>query len=294
MRPTMKCLSLTVATVMMLGGFLPLGKADDKSGDKKPALVIVRLPTDAELTIGGFTSKQRKAVREFDTPPLPPDKKFSYQLKATWREDGKEVTRETTILVRAGETTNVNLLEQKPSPPVAEKIPAPEAVAELPKKPTPMPEPEKPMPAPKTEPEKKTEVELGPIHKPKPKPEPEKKTEAKPMPPVPPPEQVPEVPSPKATLALLIPETLTLSPGATKLLPIKVVRTHCEGPVNVAFEGVPPGVELRNVTVAADKQKVYLLAAASARMEAKECEVKAIGVIGSVRQETSFQIKIAK
>jgi uncharacterized protein (TIGR03000 family) len=272
--------------------------------EKIPAAVVVRLPAAAELVIGGVKSKQQTAVREFDTPPLAPGKKFSYPLKAVWKAGDKEVTRETTIIVKAGETTEIDLLEPKLSPPNVEKIPAPELMPEIESIPRPKAEPEpikklepekkslKPEPQP--EPEKKPEPKMEPEIKPEPKPEPEKKPEPKPEPPSTSPKPRPEAPAPKGTLSLRMPETLHLQPGGTKLVPIKVIRTHCEGPVSIAFEGLPPGVELKTATVAAGKQKVYVQAAAPANAEEKECEVQVVGISGSVRQEATLKIKIAK
>lgn len=221
-----KRLFLSLAALMVF--WLPLRAC---GAEKKPAVVVVRLPAAAELVIGGVKSKQQTAVREFDTPPLALGKKFSYPLKAVWKAGDKEVTRETTILVKAGETTEIDLLKLNLSPPNADSTS---------------------------------------------------------------PNPVPEAPAPKGTLSLRMPETLRLQPGRTKLIPIKVVRTHCEGPVNIRLEGLPPGVELKTATVAAGKQKVYVQAAAPANAEEKEWEVQVIGVSGPVRQEATLKIKIAK
>jgi len=291
--------------------------AEANSADKKPAVVVVRLPAGAELFIGGVKSKQHSAVREFDTPPLTRGKKFSYPLKAIWKAGEEEVTRETTIIVQAGETTEIDLRKLKRSPPNTEKLPAPELLPRIDIKPQPKPEPEKkpklePEPITKPEPEKNStpkpetskepEPKAKPKNKPEPKPElinkpkpkPEKNPEPKPEPPPPSPKPVAPVPVPKATLSLRMPDTLNVQPGGTKLLPIKVVRSHCEGPVSITFEGLPSGVELKNATVAAGKQKVYVQAAAPAGAEEKEWDVKVIGVSGSVREEATLKIKIAK
>ena len=240
---------LTISCILF-----PSARAADEVADKKPAVVVVRLPAEAELTVSGLESKQKSAVREFDTPPLPPGKKFSYTIKAKWKDGDKDVERETKIVVRAGETTEVNLLEIKPPVLVAEKIPAPELMPEIEVKPKPEPKPE-------------------------PKPKPEKK---------------PESPLPQRTIALLLPETLTLSPGSTKLLPIKVVRTNCQESILVSFKGVPPGVVLNDTTIPADKEKVYVLVTAAADSPEKEAEIRALGVSGSLQHEFTLKIKVAK
>lgn len=271
--------------------------ADEENVDKKPAVVIVRLPAEAELTIAGVKSKQKTPVREFDTPPLPLGKKFSYPVRAVWKDGEKEVKCEKTIIVRAGETTEVDLLKPMPLPLVAEKITAPEVMPEMEDKPAPEKKPE-PMPEMKPEAEKKPEPmpETKPEaeKKPEPKAEAEKKPEPKPEPPLESRKPPQEPPTPPGTLTLHMPDTLTLAPGGSKLLPIKIVRRHCDGPVHISFEGVPSGVSLKEATVAADKQKVYVHVRATGEAELKETEIKTIGVSGSVRQESALKIRIAK
>jgi uncharacterized protein (TIGR03000 family) len=349
--------TLALAVLTILGSVPREGSAEEK-GDKKPVVIVVRLPADADLFIGGVKSKQQSAVREFDTPPLSPGKKYSYSVKGVWKDGEKEEIRETTIIIQAGETKEINLLEMKPPLPPIEKIPAPVQLLEPEKKqepklepkqieknlaPVQLLEPEKkqePKPEPKQDPEPKPEIKKNPEPKLEPekkpelksekKPEPEKKNpepkpkpEKKPAPakkPEPKLEKIPESgpefkkepepvnqpkpksepkkpeakPAPKGTIVLQMPETLNLQPGGTKLLPIKVVRNDCQGPVSIKFEGLPPGVELKEATLAADKQKGYILAAAPTEAEEKVWEVKIIGVCGSVRQDCSLKIKIAK
>ena len=92
--------------------------------DYEKALLRVYLPTDdARLEIQGQLSKKTGAVRLFESPLLAPGKAFLYDLKATWTENGKTVTREKTARVMAGQTTEVDLrIDDKPLIPNA--IPA--------------------------------------------------------------------------------------------------------------------------------------------------------------------------
>jgi uncharacterized protein (TIGR03000 family) len=228
-----------------------VARGDDAEPEKKPAVLIVRLPADAELYVAGIKSTQTGASREFASPPLAPGKKFSYQVKAVWRKDGKEIVRLEKAIVRTGETTQVDLLTEVPLllPPI-DNLP----------------------PAKKPEPEKKPE--------PQKKPEPEKK-------PTP-------ASAPSGKLGLVLPEALKLRAGSIKILPIKVVRTNLDGPVAVTFEGLPPGVVLKDATVAAGKERVYLSAVAATDAEERECEARVVGVCGNVRQAVSLKIKLSK
>src|SRR5262249_11755448 len=72
------------------------------------------------------------------SPPLPPGKRFIYNLKATWKERGKEVVREQVVRVEAGREALVDLrptteegkaAETTPeaTPKKEEKVPEPEA-----------------------------------------------------------------------------------------------------------------------------------------------------------------------
>ncbi len=114
--------------------------------EKKPAVLIVHLPGDAELTVAGVPSKQIGGVRTFDTPPLPPGTRFTYSLKAVWKDKGNVVSRETKAVVLAGKTTKVDFLA----------LPLPE------KKPDPVPPKGKPQPKKESEPAGKPLVEKKP------------------------------------------------------------------------------------------------------------------------------------
>src|SRR5438046_1893237 len=90
---------------------LPLFSAG--AGDEQPpadkALLVVRLPAGATLTIDSTPTKQTGAERTFLSPPLTPGKTYAYELKATWEEGGRarSVTREATVY--AGRRTVVDL-----------------------------------------------------------------------------------------------------------------------------------------------------------------------------------------
>src|SRR5215472_962600 len=57
------------------------------------ARVTVRLPDEARLWFENTPTKSTGAVREFSSPPLTPGMQYAYTVRATWAENGKEVTQ---------------------------------------------------------------------------------------------------------------------------------------------------------------------------------------------------------
>jgi uncharacterized protein (TIGR03000 family) len=57
------------------------------------AHVTVRVPSDAELWFGGTKLASDGTVRVFNSPALKPGKLYDYEVKVSWRQDGRPVTR---------------------------------------------------------------------------------------------------------------------------------------------------------------------------------------------------------
>ena len=115
----------------------PLQARQPGDDNKQPANVVIHLPTDAELYIEGIKSKQVGATREFETPALQPGKVFTYNLKAVWMEDGKEVVKQLKVKVEAGKTTKIDVTKESveappPPPPGSYKLELPNKVLTLP------------------------------------------------------------------------------------------------------------------------------------------------------------------
>jgi uncharacterized protein (TIGR03000 family) len=73
------------------------------------ALLLVRVPAGAVLTLDAYTAKQQGTERLFVTPALEAGKTYSYILKATWKEGGKTRTATSKAVVSAGKRTVVDL-----------------------------------------------------------------------------------------------------------------------------------------------------------------------------------------
>ena len=75
------------------------------------AHIRIALPADAEVRFDGDKTTQTGAHRAYVSPPLQPGHEYSYEVKAQWKENGREVTRDRRITVHAGDVVNVSFME---------------------------------------------------------------------------------------------------------------------------------------------------------------------------------------
>jgi uncharacterized protein (TIGR03000 family) len=76
------------------------------------AHIRVIVPPDAKLWFGNSSTQQTGAVRFFESPELTPGKDYTYDVKAQWTENGKEVTRTRHLDVRANAGFTVDFTRQ--------------------------------------------------------------------------------------------------------------------------------------------------------------------------------------
>ena len=72
------------------------------------AHLTVLVPEGAELWFNGTKVEGEGAVRKFHTPPLEPDRRYSYEVRLHWRKDGREVTETHKVRVAAGAQAKVD------------------------------------------------------------------------------------------------------------------------------------------------------------------------------------------
>ncbi|HEY7311677.1 MAG TPA: TIGR03000 domain-containing protein [Gemmataceae bacterium] len=92
---------------------------------KQPATLHVRLPADARLVVEGQETKKTGSLRLFISPPLTPDKNYSYTFLWTFRKDGKTFAGEKKVLVRAGDDKEVDLTKESVEETKELKLPVP-------------------------------------------------------------------------------------------------------------------------------------------------------------------------
>lgn len=73
------------------------------------ARLNVRVPAaDAEVWVAGQPTQQRGIQREFVSPPLNPEKSYTYEVKARWTENGRTVERAREVPVSANAVATVD------------------------------------------------------------------------------------------------------------------------------------------------------------------------------------------
>jgi uncharacterized protein (TIGR03000 family) len=74
------------------------------------ALIIVKLPAEAELWFNDSSTSQGGSYRTFVTPPLSNDHDLAYTIRVRWLIKDAELIRVEQVKVQAGQTTTVNFL----------------------------------------------------------------------------------------------------------------------------------------------------------------------------------------
>jgi uncharacterized protein (TIGR03000 family) len=79
------------------------------------AFITANVPADAQLWFDGKATTSTGPVREFHSPSLTPGQWFTYEVRASWNDNGHEVTQTQQVEVTAGAHINVDF----PLPPKA-------------------------------------------------------------------------------------------------------------------------------------------------------------------------------
>jgi uncharacterized protein (TIGR03000 family) len=93
---------------------------------REAAYLDVRLPSDAKLYVEGVEMSQTGYLRQFVSPPLDPFRKSTYNLRATWEENGKPVEQLRTVRIRGGDHLDVDMLAKPAEEHTLEARPLPE------------------------------------------------------------------------------------------------------------------------------------------------------------------------
>ena len=84
------------------------------STQEMPVFIDVSTAANAEISFDGAKTTQTGSRRSFVSPPLKPGSEYTYDIKAKWMENGREVSQSRTIPVRAGQRLTVDLTQASP------------------------------------------------------------------------------------------------------------------------------------------------------------------------------------
>jgi uncharacterized protein (TIGR03000 family) len=77
-------------------------QSDSPPATDNTARVTLTVPAGARVTFGGAATSSTGTVREYQSPPLTPGRPYTYDVEATWSDNGKEVTQTQHINLTAG------------------------------------------------------------------------------------------------------------------------------------------------------------------------------------------------
>jgi uncharacterized protein (TIGR03000 family) len=85
----------------------PYGSSTATALPDTRAHVTVSVPADAEIWFNDTKTTVTGAIREYESPPLTPGDRYTYDVRARWNEDGHGVTQTQQVHVTAGNRVNV-------------------------------------------------------------------------------------------------------------------------------------------------------------------------------------------
>jgi uncharacterized protein (TIGR03000 family) len=103
--------------------------ANQETKNAKPATIRLYVPADAQIVFDGYKTEQTGTVRRFISPPLLPGQTYKYDLKASWKADGKEVVQTKEVRIQAGQETTLDLRQDDRTPDVI-YVPTPQPVVD--------------------------------------------------------------------------------------------------------------------------------------------------------------------
>jgi uncharacterized protein (TIGR02246 family) len=77
-------------------------------------IITILVPPDAELSFDGAATTQRGSERRFLTPPLEVGRRYVYEVRGRWIENGRPVQQTRKVSVTGGDTVRVDFLTPVP------------------------------------------------------------------------------------------------------------------------------------------------------------------------------------
>ena len=91
------------------------------------ACIVVEVPAGAEVWLEGRRSAQTGTQRVFYSPPLPPNGRYAYKIRARWPHGSGRMEQVRDVVVQPGQRVNVQfpLANQTVPAPLPQLLPAP-------------------------------------------------------------------------------------------------------------------------------------------------------------------------
>src|SRR5262249_57890745 len=71
------------------------------------AHIPIRPPANSSVSIGGWQAPMTGGMREFQSPPLTPGKKYTYKIQAQWEQNGRPMSQTKEVEISAGANVEV-------------------------------------------------------------------------------------------------------------------------------------------------------------------------------------------
>lgn len=97
-----------IATTVAIAAIALIGLSLARAQTGGSGTIVLKVPADANVVIGGMKTLQRGTVRTFYTPELAPGYKYQYEVTVTWKEGGKERKKSEWVNVTPGKITNLD------------------------------------------------------------------------------------------------------------------------------------------------------------------------------------------
>jgi uncharacterized protein (TIGR03000 family) len=95
------------------------GSYGDVTSSDARAQITVSVPADAEIWFEGTKMTSTGSVREYQSPPLTPGSRYTYDIRARWNENEHEVTQTQQVEFTAGTHVSVKFPVQLTKAPTA-------------------------------------------------------------------------------------------------------------------------------------------------------------------------------
>jgi len=83
----------------------------NQAPDQNRATIRVQVPAGAQVMFNGTQTTQSGPQRVFMTPPLNPGEGYSYEIAASWNENGQPKSQTRTVRFQAGQSVDVDFMQ---------------------------------------------------------------------------------------------------------------------------------------------------------------------------------------